>query len=395
MARWSLLIRTRSTHLVRVGIAAVALGFAKHTVAEEGPSVRVTGTVISEEGLQPLDGARLAFLLDDSVRTRTTTDEHGRFSTELPRTGHYVIQVELLGYADWTSSAVEIHQPQDLTLLVPLAPIELEEVVAEGLSICRASPDDLRAGAELLQELGPVLNEIERNSSLEEFQYAMELSRPRKRWNRGTWRWMGRDTIRFLTDAVMAIEPAETLVREGFSVAVDDSTNLYRAPGPSTLSSEDFRRTHCISQVQGDTPGSIGLGFHPKQGGANLDVEGKLWIDFVGGRPVPQRLAFTYVNVAPHLEERHVPWLVAWFQTRAESSRNIEVTPVDTSRGEYGGFLLFSEVKEGLPMITEWEVDQLSVGYGALWSGGRGLTIEPWVTGLPTQGRLLALVPRG
>ena len=87
--------------------------------------------------------------------------------------------------------------------------------------------------------------------------------------------------------------------------------------------------------------------------------------------------------------------MIAWFQTRAEPSRNMEVAPVDTSRGEYGGFLLFREVKEGLRMITEWEVDQLSVGYGALWSGGTGLTIEPWVTGLPTHGRLLALMPKG
>ena len=375
------------------------LGLPGQASAQEARSLPVTGTLISEVDRRVLDGARVAFSLEDSVRARTATDPDGRFRVDLPGPGLYLIQVDLLGYADWTSPPMEIVEPQDLTLLVPLAPIELDELLAEGLSKCRATVEDLRAGSELLEELAPMLREIEKNSSLENYQYAMEVSRPVKRWNRGTWRWVGRDTLRFLTDAVIVIEPPEVLAREGYAVVVDDSTDLYRAPGPGTLASESFRSTHCISRVQSDTTGFIGLAFEPKETGTTLEVAGTLWIDVLGGRPIPQRLEFTYVNVQPHLEERHLPGLLAWLEEQSPGWL-FRPSPIDTEGRRFerapGGFLGFREVSDGLIVITEWEVDQLSLRYSALWDNSRGVcNVEPRVWGTPTRGHLLALVPRG
>lgn len=379
--------------------ALIVLSGPVQASAQEPRGLRVTGTLVSEEGNRPLEGAWMGFLKDDSVRARTTTDRSGRFSVDLPGPGRYLITVDLLGYADWASPPMDITQHQDLTLLIPLAPIELEGLVAEGLSECRASAEDLRAGSELIQEMAPVLQEIEANSSLDHFRYAMEVSRPVKRWNRQRWRWMGWDTVRVLSDAVIAIEPPEVLVREGYAVVVDDSTNLYRPPGPGTLASESFRSTHCISKVRNDSTGLVGLAFEPKETGTTLEVSGTLWIEVQGNVSLPKRLEFTYVNLQPHLEERHLPGLVAWFEEEhpgwiirsspigAGLRRRIEESP--------GGFLNFREVSDGLLMISEWEVDQLSLYHSALFDNSTGVcNLEPWVRGIPTHVRLLALVPR-
>jgi len=391
----------RFPSLVRTVAFALLVTWAHSTSASPGPAaaqtgggIRITGTLIGELDDRPLEGAWMTFLRNDSVEARATTASDGRFSVNLPEPGRYVIQVDLLGYADWTSPPMEIREPQDLTLLIPLAPIELEELVAEGLSECLASVEDLRAGAELLYDMTPVLMELEQNRSLEDYRYAMEVTRPLKGWERGNWRWVGRDTVRVLTDAVIAIEPPEVLVRDGYTVAVDDSTNLYRAPGPGTLPSEAFRRTHCISRVLSDTTDFIGLAFEPKRTGTTLEVAGTLWIDVQGGRPIPQRLEFTYVNVGPHLEERHVPWLLAWHLTMISPYRQIEMKPVDTEWGEYGGYLVFREITDGVLMITEWRVDQLTLGHRSLWIGTSALIVWPNVFGLPTHGHLLALVPK-
>jgi hypothetical protein len=290
---------------------------------------------------------------------------------------------------------MDIAESQDLTLFIPLAPIELEDLVAEGLSQCRASAEDLRAGSELIQELAPVLREIEKNSSLEGYQYAMQLIRPKKGWDRGYWRWVERDTVRFLTDAVIATESPEVLAREGYAVAVDDTTNRYLAPGPVTVASESFSSTKCISISPSDTSQYVRLAFEPKETDTNLEVEGVLWIDVRGGHPIPRRLEFTYVNAGPHLEERQVPWLVAWIESRNNRFRRARVAPVDTEVHECGGFLVFREVTDGLLVITEWQVDQLALGHRTLFGGRSGPYVEPFMSRLPTHGRLLALVPRG
>jgi hypothetical protein len=383
-----------SSFLACTGLLLLVLPSALELTAQEREGFRLTGTVVSEEGTSPLEGARVAFLSEDSVRRVTTADTAGRFNVQIPRPGRYVIEVELMGYADWESPPMDLGEPQDLTLLVPLAPVELEGVVVEGLSVCRAPAVDLRAGTELLREVRPILEEIERNSSLERYRYAIELSRPTKRWDRGTWRWVGSDTVRFLTDAVIVIEPPDVLVREGYAVAVDDSTNLYRAPGPATLSSAEFQATHCIRRVQGDTKGRVGLAFEPKDAGKRVEVEGTLWMATREGGFIPRRLDFAFVNVEPHLEERQVPWLEAYFLERSGPGRRMKVAPVDSGGEEYGGSLLFREVERDLLLITEWQVDQLSLAYEALFIGARSLELTPRVRALPTSARVLALVPR-
>jgi len=356
--------------------------------AQDTEPVQATGTLIGEGDGQVLSGAMVALLHQGTVIARTATGADGRFSVELPGPGVYVIQVDLLGYADWLSQPVRISASEDFTLFVPLSPIELEAVVAEGMSECRAPMDDLRAGFELLEELVPVLRDIERNSSLKNYRYAIELIRPKMGWEHRSWTFVGRDTVRFLTDVVLAVEPPEALARSGYAVAVDDTLNLYLAPGPGTVASEVFRQSHCISLVRDDNKGLVGLAWEPKQLGEIVDVEGTLWVEIREGRPIPQRLEFTYVNVLPHMKERQLPWLRAKIEARYYPGPipRIHISPIDASRKQRG-YLVFREVSEGLVLITEWEVRQLLLGW-------RGSFDNSGASALPhVAGRLWCMAP--
>ncbi len=85
---------------------------------------RIVGTLVDDERLAPVAGARITALLmegpDDSgdgiVAARATTDDAGGFTLPLDHGGFYRLQAQALGYAPTTTQIVEVADGRILTV---------------------------------------------------------------------------------------------------------------------------------------------------------------------------------------------------------------------------------------------------------------------------------------
>lgn len=122
-----------------------------------------------------------------------------------------------------------------------------------------------------------------------------------------------------------AARGAAGFVRDGFA---EDSTNLFFAPEAETLVDPDFAGGYCFHLMPPDPfrVHQVGLGFRPaKRRAGRVDIEGALWVDSTQRKLTD--LVFRYVGLAPVLED---------------------FAP--------GGRLSFTEMPNGVPLISSWSI---------------------------------------
>ena len=122
-----------------------------------------------------------------------------------------------------------------------------------------------------------------------------------------------------------AARGAAGFVRHGFT---EDSTNLFFAPEAETLVDPDFAGGYCFHLMPPDPSrvDQIGLGFRPaKRRAGRVDIEGALWVDSTA-RALTD-LEFRYVGL-PRMLDDFAP----------------------------GGRLSFTEMPNGIPLISSWSI---------------------------------------
>jgi hypothetical protein len=126
----------RST-LLALSLATVCAAGAAHA---QGPAI--SGMVVDDSTGSPIRGATVTLA---PGRFRASSDPDGRFRLAGMAAGEYVIDVQALGYAPVRGSLTVVAEMPGVELRLTAAPIELQEVVVEGVA---GRPDRAASGFE-------------------------------------------------------------------------------------------------------------------------------------------------------------------------------------------------------------------------------------------------------
>ena len=251
-------------------------------LARSADAQQLRGTVREKDSGAKLQGVFVT-LLDSlkQVRYSTLTDENGGFALRIPFAGSFVIQAELIGHT--TVNLAKLLYPTVspvAEIQLPVAPIELSAIEAEGGKRCVARPESARQTQRLWEEMRKAL----RVASWTEKQNAVVLD------VRNYTRVLDPYTLRVKSEQLRpgrnrdraweAIAP-DTLARYGFARSFGRDSVLYFGPDADVLLSEAFLDTHCFDVRIGsdDNRGLVGLTFRPIPKRKQPEIAGTLWLN--------------------------------------------------------------------------------------------------------------------
>lgn len=260
------------------------------------------------------------------IGASAVTDEQGRFVLNGVATGAYRIRVLRIGFRPWTSdSLLPIGEEHQLTLIVPVLPVVLDEITVEGTSACRASPEADRRMTLLWDQARTSLGLLAGGRT--DLEYLATITRRRLD---PAGRVDGYEIVPSLGQGAWPVtsQPAESLAQFGFVQPRDTITGpIYYGPDVAVFFSDAFLQTHCFRLVAAPKGQRflLGVGFAPLRDRELPDIEGTLWLDRRSS--LLHRLDYKYTNL----------W--HWI-------------PSDAA----GGSLDFSRLTGGIPIITGWRL---------------------------------------
>ena len=260
----------------------------------QGAAQPVSGVVVEKYTGTPIRGAMLILTDDDGVLVdRTLTDAAGRFVVRALSSGPHRIEVERIGYADWSTASFRPGSlGPDFTVEVPPEPVSLEGLRVEGARRCESLGQGQPATARVWEEVRKALSteSYTREAGL----YSYTLRRFTRRLDRSGQHVLARAsrTSGRLPHA-FAAGPIDQLMARGF-VQPTDSSSVFYAPDAETLLSAPFLETHCFGLREGPS-GMIGLAFEPVPDRAVSEIGGVLWVD--PDTWELERLEFLYENL--------------------------------------------------------------------------------------------------
>lgn len=274
------------------GLLAVATLAA--LLPAQGAAQPVSGVVVEKDTGAPIRGAMLILIDGDGVLVdRALTDAAGGFVVRALSSGPHRIEVERIGYADWSTAPFRPgNLGPDFTVEVPPEAVSLEGLRVEGARRCESLGHGQPATARVWEEVRKALatESYTREAGL----YSYTLRRFSRRLDRSGEHVLARAsrTSERLPHA-FAAGPIDQLMARGFVQPTDSSSVVY-APDAETLLSAPFLDTHCFGLREG-TSGRIGLAFEPVPGRAVPEVAGVLWLDPDSWEL--ERLEFRYQNL--------------------------------------------------------------------------------------------------
>lgn len=286
----------------------------------------VRGTILEELSHRPVSGGLVQLLEASRIGASAVTDDQGRFVLSGLATGAYRIRVLRIGFRPWTSdSLLPIGEEHQLTLIVPVLPVVLDEITVEGTSACRASPEADRRMALLWDQARTSLGLLAGGRT--DLEYLVTITRRRLD---PAGRVDGYEIVPSLGQGAWPVtsQPAESLAQFGFVQPRDTiSGPIYYGPDVAVFFSDAFLQTHCFRLVAAPKGQRflLGVGFAPLRGRQLPDIEGTLWLDRRSS--LLHRLDYKYTNL----------W--HWIPSAAA-----------------GGSLDFSRLTSGTPIITGWRL---------------------------------------
>lgn len=260
----------------------------------QGAAQPVSGVVVDKDTGTPIRGAMLILIDGEGVLVdRTLTDAAGRFVVRALSSGPHRIEVERIGYADWSTAPFRPgNLGLDFTVEVPPEAVSLEGLRVEGARRCESLAQGRPATARVWEEVRKALSteSYTREAGL----YSYTLRRFTRRLDRSGEHVLGQAsrTSERLPHAFVA-GPIDQLMARGFVQPTDSSSVVY-APDAETLLSAPFLETHCFGLREG-TSGRLGLAFEPVPGRTVTEVAGVLWVD--PDTWELKRLEFRYQNL--------------------------------------------------------------------------------------------------
>lgn len=293
-------------------------------LAPDLPAQGFSGAVRDSLTQRPLAGA--VVILSDASGTalsRAVTDRQGVYHLQPAPTG-VRLRVLRLGFRprEFTLAASRGRVPATVSLVgIPLL-LETVRTVASASCPRRA---DRPAALALLEQvraglLAAIIGRANNTGTMKRIRYERRLD------PRGTLIQQNVVVDMASVDRpYTAARGAAGFVRDGFT---EDSTNLFFAPEAETLVDPDFAGGYCFHLMPPDRSrvDQIGLGFRPaKRRTGRVDIEGALWVDSTA-RALTD-LEFRYIGL-PRMLDDFAP----------------------------GGRLSFTEMPNGIPLISSWSI---------------------------------------
>lgn len=285
---------TRCPRTAGVRRALLAVAALAALPPAQGAAQPVSGVVVAKGTGTPIRGAMVILIDDGGVLVdRALTNAAGGFVVRPLGSGPHRIEVERIGYADWSTAPFRPgNLGPDFTVEVPPEAVSLEGLRVEGTRRCESLAQGQPATARVWEEVRKALatESYIREAGL----YSYTLRRFTRRLDRSGEHVLGQAsrTSERLPHAFVA-GPIDQLMARGFVQPTDSSSVVY-APDAETLLSAPFLETHCFGLREG-TSGRIGLAFEPVPGRTVSDVAGVLWVD--PDTWELERLEFHYQNL--------------------------------------------------------------------------------------------------
>jgi len=331
---------------------------------------------------------------------RVLTGDAGTFLLRAPGPGTYRLQSRRIGFRVAASPPLTLADGQVLTyrLEVEAIPLELPPVVVSGRPQCGTRGAAGTVVAQLWEDTREALAAVQWTQGQRWYNYTIDL------YDRHLDPASGRVLSERTSTRTSASEtpfrsiPAESLAAAGYVVGDDRNGRMFYGPDPDVLLSQAFLATHCFSARQGTgaDSGRVGLAFEPAPRRRLPDVRGVLWVSRRTGEL--RRLEFTYVNLAPSLQEgtsggdeaflrlRNGAWVILRWTIRMPEVGEVvdpsgRISPHFTLNGyhEVGG-----------------QVREIGSPHGALvYSGGQaildGVVLDSTRSGRPLPGAVVGL----
>ena len=308
----------------RLLIGAVVLLSLLATSSLAGQSVR--GQVLDSVSGSPV-ARGFVVLVDEQGKelARTLSTNTGRFFIQVGVTGRYRIRSERIGYRAWESDLFVVGPAEsvELELRVTAIPVQLEKIEVRGESVCRATSQDVDAGA-LWEEARKALAAASWAQASGLYRYSVHRF--------AVTRLRGRTptvdvSVGYLTTSLpfQAVD-LDRLTEEGYVIHEKNDTWVYYGPDANVLLDERFQ-THCFGTVRGkgDFAGMLGLKFRPGSDRPITDIEGVLWIDAESSEL--RQIEYTYTRLPFSVRGRGV-----------------------------GGSISFASMESGAWIINDWVI---------------------------------------
>lgn len=291
---------------------------------------RISGRVLEAGSSAPVPGAVVS-LVDSAGRTvaRTVSQGDGRYS--LPADEHAAaVGAMRIGYRPartaLRSAAADTNMLIDFSL--DRVPAILETVAVHDQTLCPAVASGPAAFALWEQARSALDAEVVSRdvnpATVRTVSYVQRMD------GRGTHvqEQVTGDSTFVASRALVSARTAREFADRGYrDIAPDSVLMTYYAPDAQVLLDSTFLHDHCLSVRESlDHPDDIGIAFDPARNvGSRVDVAGVLWLN--RARPALHTLEFRYTNLTP-----------------------AEI------RAKAGGELSFTEMPNGITMISHWRL---------------------------------------
>ncbi|MFN2636510.1 MAG: carboxypeptidase-like regulatory domain-containing protein [Gemmatimonadaceae bacterium] len=272
------------------------------------------------------------------------SDQTGHIVLRAPVRGPYRVRADKVGYESWTSVILQL-TANPIHVRVGMSPLRNpSSVIGVGQTVCQQMTGPGTAAGDLWIEIKKALAA----SSLTETQglvpldidiYERVLDRNGTVTSEKT-----EERMRVTRRPVLGISADQLDTGRRGEVSAE---NVYRAPDPSSLLSDQFVKNHCFAAIRGygAESGLAGLEFKPARVTSGPELTGVLWLD--PAHNTLKSLAFDYVNLpiplriartTGRLDFQQLPsgqWIVPrWYVRMPRVSREISTTvgaPATTS----------------------------------------------------------------
>lgn len=266
----------------------------QHVAAQE-----FRGRVQSETTNEPLGGA-LIMLLDSNGRVRTATlaGSEGHFHIAAPGEGEYYLQAERIGFGKVTAGPVSAgaNQIVQISFLLPLEPIPLDEIAVVGERRCEVRPREGLLAHQLWERAATALRGAAVAQDQELIEYTVTTYERDVSLVGGSLQTR-REAPRRVRGRPFATLSPEELAAGGY-VQVRGDTVEFHGPSAHVLLSDAFLDAHCLRvELEGaDREGLIGIGFDPVSERSVPDISGVIWLDAVTG--ALQHVTYRYTGLS-------------------------------------------------------------------------------------------------
>jgi hypothetical protein len=248
--------------------------------AERAGAQRLSGHVRDAVSGQPVAGAVIVLLGEETLPSRTISNGNGHYTVPLPPRARW-FRVTRIGYRpfeiDLGAGTPAFTRDVQLSRLPSL----LADVQVTAQTQCPPTDDSREALALWEQARSALLASVVAREALP----ALATTLTFERILRPSDSLVLQQTMRVRSGRTdrpfRAPAAASTLIREGFLVRAP-SGDHFSAPDADVLIDDDFAASHCftVARRRRDEGDLLGLGFRPAPGRDSLvDVRGTLWLD--------------------------------------------------------------------------------------------------------------------